>query len=528
LDKAAKTILIVDDDPFFRRLLTALLAKDGYTVVEASNGLEGLEAVHRYRPPVVLSDVSMPVMDGTVLVQRIRDDDLDWYPYVLMVTASADIQRALDCGADDFISKGNCREELLPRVRAAQRILALQASLQEKNSELNHVNDQLHKLAVTDPLTGLLNRRAFFERSRAEMQRAQRYNLSLSCLLLDIDHFKKVNDTYGHPAGDLVIKRLGECLLRRFRENDILCRYGGEEFSVMLTNTPIESSVRLADVLREDVSQLSIPEIADGFRITVSIGVSTRCDDTPTEDALIDCADQALLLAKRMGRNCVVRSDELQQTLSLLSQNTSAVPIQDSSRVDSAALIPYHVVNTLLTALEFRDGATAAHSRRVATMCRKFAQLLGLAPTERLSLEIAALLHDIGKISTPDEILKKSGPLNQDEFNIAQHHRSVTVELLRSSFSNQCLIDMVRLVDNWFDGSRGELRGEAIPLGARILAIASLYDDVTQGRAWWEPHSEEAALTVLQDAAGSRLDPELVRCFCRLVRAAIPAATVDA
>lgn len=509
-------VLVVDDDPACSRLVEKLLSRAGHDVLVAVDGHAGYEQLLRQRPDVVVTDWSMPGMDGIELIRAIRSADLPWYPYIILLTANADQQQGLDSGADDFIVKPIRPESLLPRVRAGGRIVTLQAQLRQKNEALNHANERLAQLVVTDPLTGLLNRRAFLEQLRQEWLRAQRYNTPLSAVVLDIDHFKKVNDTHGHPAGDDVIRAVASSLTRQFRETDLICRYGGEEFCVLLINTTLDLASVVAERLRQDVvDTVSVPG-APEWTITVSLGVAGRHLTTESPDMLIDQADQALLVAKRTGRNRVVRFDEAQSSSLLTGSDNHGV---HDARVDSAALIPFHVVNTLFTALQFRDEETAAHSRRVAELCRSFADFLRLDPEERLTLEIAALMHDVGKLGLPDGLLKKPGPLDRDEQFRADRHHHMAIEILGACFSNQRLLEMIGTADRWFDGSHGEPHGRAIPGGARVLAMINLYDDLMRGHRCLHRHTKEAALAAIEAAAGTQLDPDLVRNFAEMLHA---------
>lgn len=516
-----KCALVVDDDPACLRLLERVLLRHGYDVTTSHDGRDAIDKVHRLQPSLIVTDWSMPNMDGLELIGALRAEELPWYPYIILVTANSDQQVSLEVGADDYLIKPIQMKHLIPRIHAAERIIGLQNSLREKNERLNEVNRQLSLLAVTDPLTGLLNRRSFFEEAAREWDRSQRYDLPLACLMLDIDHFKNINDTFGHPAGDAVIRRLATTLAHLSRATDVLCRYGGEEFCVLLTNTDADGAALLAERIRLAVCELRLPELSPDFRMSISCGLSARALEMLTEEALVEHADRALLIAKRSGRNRVVRHDEIEHSSSLMCD--SEVKPEDMGR-DEETAIPYQVVNTLLTALRHRDDSTVVHSRRVAQLCRDFARCLGLCPKLRVTLEMAALLHDIGKLAIPDQILNKTGALTEEEFAIAQQHRRVTVDILNSCFSNKKLVDIVRLSDRWWDGTHGAPVGEDIPLGARILAIASLFDDVSHGRAWWRPHTTAEALDVLRRAAGAQLDPQLVAAFSNMLLAEEPVA----
>ena len=300
----ALKLLIVDDNADCRQFIHCLLSRAGYEVVEATDGVEGFDLILADRPQIIITDWHMPRLDGLDLIRRVRQANLDWYPYILLLTANDDVQLGLDTGADEFLSKPIEENTLLPRVRAAERIVALQQRLNERNLELNRANRRLAQLATTDSLSGLLNRRAFFTHAEQEWCHCQRYNLPLSCLMLDIDHFKKINDSYGHTVGDAVIVALAGLLQTRLRETDFVSRYGGEEFCILLTNTELERARTAAEGLCRSVRQVTVEDYAVCF--SVSIGVADRTPDLANERALINRADQALMTAKRSGRDRVL------------------------------------------------------------------------------------------------------------------------------------------------------------------------------------------------------------------------------
>lgn len=511
---AADRVLVIDDDVLCRRMLRKLLERAAFEVTEAADGAEGFERILAGEASIVITDWEMPGMDGLSLIRRVRETELAWYPYMLLLTASHEERQGLETGADDFISKPIREDLLLPRLRAAQRIMSLQERLRERNIELNAAVDQLRSLSVKDPLTGLLNRRAALEAGQREWRRCQRYEVPLSCLMLDIDHFKRVNDTYGHPAGDAVIKRLGQALSEGFRATDVISRHGGEEFCLLLVETPPDKAALLARRLLDAVRAIRMPEVAPDFRFTVSCGVASRTLNMVSVESLIDEADQALLMAKRSGRDRYVMFDELASLPTLMDEANQTQAREDRSALaPDPALVPFQVVNTLLAALRYRDPDTVEHTQRVAETCREFAQFLGLAPEERALLEVAALLHDVGRLATPDAILAKSGRLTDEEFAVAQQHHIVTVDLLKACFTNKRLVDVVQGSWQWYDGSRGAPAGGALPQAARMLAIANVFDDILWGRSWWGPHTEAEALERLLAFSGTQLDSDLVEQF---------------
>jgi len=291
-------ILIVEDDPVSRRLLESFLSGWGYSVQLASNGSEAWEILRNPDAPnLLISDWMMPEMDGLELCRRIRAEGKASYTYFIILTAKGkkeDIVKGLEAGADDFLIKPFSHEELKCRIHIGERILNLE--------------ERILQLANTDALTGVLNRRAFMQRMEEEVHRAMRKEEPFSLIMVDIDHFKKINDTYGHQAGDLVLQKFTSLLETSIRPYDLTARYGGEEFILCLPGTNGLQAESAAERIRGSVAAETI-EIADqseSFRITASFGVaafSLGVDDHI--EAVINRADGALYRAKDEGRNRV-------------------------------------------------------------------------------------------------------------------------------------------------------------------------------------------------------------------------------
>lgn len=288
-------VVVADDDPLIRKVLERWLTRAGYRVREATTGLEALRMIQAEPPDFLITDWEMPEMEGPQLCRELRSLSLPHYVYILMLTSHNDVNsvvEGLESGADDYLSKPIREAELVARLRAGSRILQGQRNLQ--------------RLARTDALTGLLSRRSFHDLLCHEFERARRTRKPLSCAILDLDFFKRINDTYGHHIGDMVLKAAGELLQKYSRKSDIVARYGGEEFCVLLPETPEEGAAEWADRFRTQLAALRIATEKGSLSVTCSVGVSGLCDDTLTPEQLIDQADQALLCAKRTGRDRVV------------------------------------------------------------------------------------------------------------------------------------------------------------------------------------------------------------------------------
>lgn len=287
-------VMVVDDEADVRKLIEKRLGAAGYKVVTFASAIDALPAIAIEDPDIILMDVNMPSMDGLEACRRITSD----HPSipVLFLTAQSDIDnrvQGFEAGGRDYIPKPFAPAELLARLKATLREkLAKEAA--DRRAETFEI------LAITDSLTGLSNRRYFEKVYEEELQRARRDHQEISCLMIDIDNFKSVNDTYGHAAGDLVIKEVARAIRATTRAIDLVARYGGEEFIAILHNTDWKGAMLIAERIRAAV------ELADHGesmpRATVSVGVSSG----PTEEMILD-ADKALYEAKRKGRNRVER-----------------------------------------------------------------------------------------------------------------------------------------------------------------------------------------------------------------------------
>jgi len=294
-------ILIAEDDLTSRNILAAVLRKVGYKVTETVDGAEAWEELQKPDAPrLVVLDWMMPAMDGLEVVRRVRALPTDQPPYIIMLTAKgekADIIAGLDNGADDYLAKPFHPNELRARVGVGRRLVEMQSELRQARNELAHQ-------ATHDPLTGILNRRAIESVLARELAREQRHHNGLAVGICDIDHFKKVNDTHGHPVGDEVLCGVVRLLEGGLREYDCLARVGGEEFLVITPDVRANGEKEPFERLRRTVEEHPIPTRAGQISVTVSIGVRiVREDDTI--EALLTAADAQLYRAKSVGRNRV-------------------------------------------------------------------------------------------------------------------------------------------------------------------------------------------------------------------------------
>lgn len=298
-------VLIVDDDRLACERLRGLVMAAGFEVRSVSNGAAALAALRRDFAPIVITDRVMPDMDGLTLCRTIRHEHFDGYVYVLLLTvqdAEADILAGLEAGADDYLSKRASSAQLIARLRTAQRILSLEHSLRA-------IIEEKGRLATTDTLTGANNRRYFVRHLNRELKRASRYSSTLSLLMLDIDHFRQINDRHGHAVGDEVLQEFARRISGCLREYDWFARLGGEEFAVVLPQTQLTGAQVVAEKLRREVAGVPLRTSAGPVAVTVSIGVggleALDLADAATVDKLLDGADRCLYRSKQDGRNRV-------------------------------------------------------------------------------------------------------------------------------------------------------------------------------------------------------------------------------
>lgn len=307
-------VLVVEDDRAMLVLLEAMLKAAGHEVLTARNGAEALQAVEAERPQLVITGWNLPVMDGVTLCRKLREspERRDVYVFILTGKETADsLVEAFEAGADDYLVKPVSQRVFFARLRAAQRVVQLQEELAYDREQLLRFsrdlaasNERLQRLALTDALTELPNRRSAVERLEQEWALAQRGERMLSCMMVDIDHFKAINDKLGHQAGDEVLKSVAQALRHSARTQDLVCRYGGEEFVVICPDTDLKAAAQCAERLRQKVSELD--HQGRGFALTISVGVAERRPDMGSVDALLARADACLYAAKEAGRNRVV------------------------------------------------------------------------------------------------------------------------------------------------------------------------------------------------------------------------------
>jgi two-component system cell cycle response regulator len=295
-------ILVVDDSPVYRKLFEQLLCDPKYSLTFASSGGEALQIYREKSPGIVITDLIMPDISGLELCERIRSDKNDRYTYIILMTSNKEkdgVVKGLEAGADDYLVKPFDSSEMLARIGVGRRIIDLHRQLEQKSAKLEEA-------ATTDSLTGLPNRRAIEEWANKQLKGAVRHGFPMWVVLGDLDSFKEVNDTFGHEAGDTVLRTFANTLKRLTRISDMCGRLGGDEFLIVISHVSDENIELAINRFREMFAALSFPFVGQSVSVTATFGVAgSENGDLNDFDALVRKADEMLYEAKRAGRNCV-------------------------------------------------------------------------------------------------------------------------------------------------------------------------------------------------------------------------------
>jgi diguanylate cyclase (GGDEF)-like protein len=381
----------------------------------------------------------------------------------------------------------------------------LAAAMVARSTVVAAENGRLFHRAVTDAITGLFNLRFLHERLVIEVGVAARYGEQLSLIVLDIDDFELVNDLHGHPVGDELLREFGAVLKGECQDSDIVCRIGGDEFAAILPDAGPLEALKVCLRIQQRLSRLRPPS---GAPLTASIGVATFPDHASSADELVRFAQGARYWVKRHGKDHVLVYDP--SVVAELDDDDRIRALEQQSHVGA--------IRALAAAVDARDSATQDHSRNVAILAVDVARELGLEDQRVRLLESAALMHDVGKIGVPDDILRKAGPLTDEERIRVSEHPALGERILSSTLQRQ-MLPWVRHHHECWDGSGypDKLRAIEIPLEARILAVCDAYDAMVSDRPYRPALSVQQAATELEACMGTQFDPSVVEVFLRTI-----------
>src|SRR5450755_1284989 len=370
--------------------------------------------------------------------------------------------------------------------------------------------------ALTDPLTGLPNHGAVIERIETELQQCQSSQRDCAIIFVDIDHFKHINDTWGHAAGDAALYAVGHRLREGIRKGDYIGRYGGEEFAILLSDIDQSEAFDLAERLRCSIAeepclwQQAGTQSVVPIALTASFGLATYPLDGLSARELLDMADTAMYTAKHTGRNRVCLPGDEMDMASLKQDENQLLPEYSEQSV----------LQTISTMAAFHDPETQAHANRMIQLAEVTMRVLRRSEDEIALLRLAAQVHDIGKIGIPEAILHKSGPLTQDEWGVMRRHPQIGQQILTQTKGQFGLVSHIIVAhhERWDgQGYPYGLAQQEIPLGARLLSVVDTYDAMTSARPYREARSVAVAREELQRGAGTQFDPQVVDAFLRVL-----------
>ena len=416
--------------------------------------------------------------------------------------------------------------------------------------------------AITDGLTGVKTHRFFMEALSAEWKRSTRAGRAFALVLMDLDRFKFVNDFYGHLEGDLVLQRVGHILEANCRRSDVVARYGGDEFVILMPETSMEQARQLASKLR---SWVCADNLLREKNVSASFGIACYPLHGSSPQELIQVADASMYLSKHQGGNAVSTADhfdpgeakkwkkdvleaylgvtlkrlfatgpdafeEIYQRLKQFTESLAATEAGNGVTVAQEVpedagpqALPQAVLDTVTSlafAIDAKDHYTQGHSQKVSAYAALIAEAMEMSDAEIDEIRLGAVLHDIGKVGIPEQILNKSGPLNADEWETMKSHVVFGAKILEPLKPLARIREMVHHHHEYFDGSGypEALRAEQIPLGARIVAVADAYDTITSDRTYKKGRSAEEALAELERCANAQFDARIVEIFVRVMR----------
>ena len=491
----------------------------GVTTMESADSLLGCFD-RDHAPDLVVLSLPFPGPRGLEEVQRIQRAFVA--PPALIVVAGRSRERV----AVEFMKQGLAdyllREEV--DTGALRKAVASVLRVRRLEGDLSAARDRIQEMAFTDALTGLTNRHYFNRALAREYENALRYCYPLSCILLDLDGFKEINDRLGHLAGDHALAQVGRVIRASVRKGDVAARFGGDEFVLLLPHTDAAGARTVAERIRtglseEETAGPSPPELL----LSASFGIASLGPDRPhSQEELIDQADHALYRAKRRGKNTIVAWSETAAT-----EDEEQLALRDVEeykrslqRIQLQVKEAYmELTQSLIKAVESRDPLVVDFAKRVTGLAVATARELGLSGELLEAVKHAAMLHDIGMIGIPDKILLKRTPLTRRERAVIRRHPLIGVELLQHVSFLERERPMILHHHEWYDGSGYPhgLRGERIPLGARILAAADAYVAMRLERVHRPARNAASALEELIRNKGTQFDPNVVDALVRTV-----------
>ena len=515
-------ILIVDDNVKMRETLSDIFSEEGYKITGVGTLDGGKKELEKKFYNITLVDLKLPDGSGLELLKEIKRINKETLSIIFTGFASLESSVcALNEGAFAYVQKPLNIDEVKIAIKNA---LEMQRLTFDNKNLLN----RLKELSLRDAHTELYNYRYLTERLKSEIKRARRYVLPLSAIMLDIDYFKSINDVYGHQYGDIILKEFAQFLINFVRGNDIVIRYGGEEFVILLPDTNKEGAIVFGQRLVNTVEEHVFDPEDKKIKLKISIGISSFPEDrghAETASGLLNSADKALLNAKEMGGNKLSTFDRINEDTKDIvkkdvKENIDRLKEKLSKTEERGHRTLLESVYAFARTIQAKDYYTGEHAENMVYIVIEIGKKLDLSGKAIENLKSAAMLHDLGKVGISDDILHKSEKLTKEEYETIKNHPQIGAEILRPIRMLSELVPIILYHHERFDGlgySAG-LKGQEIPLGARIVAVADVYQALVSDRPYRKAYSEKEALGIIREGAGTQFDPAIVEVFLKIMK----------
>jgi len=531
-------ILIIEGEKQTSLILQDFLTESGEEVLISRNDAKAFKDLKQAKPDTIIVDVDISKIKGYQRILRIRKKcSLPIFVLADNISSPDELREISNLKINGIFEKPIDLDQLLARIRLYRRAEepgALFAAIEKETADklylqkqLETVNVHLKQIAARDVLTNLYNKRYLEERLLDEFGRAKRYLLPLSLAMIDLDFFKTINEIYGHPYGDKILKEFGVFLGKATRVSDVSARYGGEEFVVLLPNTPLAGAVKFGQNLSQSLSEKIFDKSANNIKLKASIGVSAYPEqEAVDESALLKQADTALCEAKRAGGNrCVAYRTGAEKEFRLLmgeggekeADEIKEKIYQLANRVNRAVT---EAICGFAKSVKAKDQYSSERIEGAIALVGLIADDLKLPGEKRAQLEQAALLHDLGKVGIENRILRKKGKLTKKEVDIIRRHPVIGAEILRPIHFLKDVIAMVLYHHERYDGTGypSGLKKEEIPLEARIIAVIDVYQALRSDRPYRKAYSKKEALDIILEGSGTQFDPKIVKSLLKKER----------
>jgi len=484
---------------------------------EVLYGFTSHEAVGQYLPELLLNEVD--AREFRRLFESIKETGRPTPPREWQVRNKFGRNLTVYSSIFPILQQGHVIEVYRMDVDISDRV--------EAERRLSEVKDKLEGLALKDPLTEIFNFRYFRERLSAEFERSKRALSPLSIMMIDIDYFKSINDTYGHQFGDRILKQVARFLKTELRSNDVVARWGGEEFAVILPDTNRTDSLGVATKLIELFRTRNFGGGDTLIKLKGSIGVVSYPEDPLfSVEEMIDAGEESIYRVKERGGDGVasygheigeraldrVTDEDRRRFIDSVKQKLSFFAVRSERSILEA-------VYSLAKSIELRDRRTKEHCDRMVEYAEKVARQLGMNEQDVDNVRRAAMLHDIGKLGISDEILLKPGKLTPDEYEEVRKHPVIGADIISVAGFLKDIVPIILCHHEHWDGKgypRG-LKGEEIPLGARIVAVVDVYEAVTSDRPYHKAIPKKEAIVILREGMGTQFDPQIVKNFIDII-----------